>query len=365
MSKYKYKVCVYAICKNESKYVNKWAKSMQEADEIYVLDTGSTDNTVELLKKQGIFVTQDIITPWRFDVARNKSLDLVPEDTDICVCTDLDEVFIPGWREKLEQIWDKSLNRLLYTYNWKLDEKNTPLVSFYTDKIHSRKLYKWVNPVHEILNYLGDKKEIKMTTDKIILNHYPDTTKSRNSYLPLLELSVLESPDDDRSMHYLGREYMFHQEWNKCIDTLIKHLNLKTATWKDERSASMRFIGRSYAKLNRIDESRMWYHKAILETPNLREPLVELAILESDLKNYYLSVDLLELALTKNKEYKSYINEIFTLDKYIYDLLSINNYYINNLDKAIYYANKYLEIDKDNERVKNNLKLYNILSNKQ
>ena len=41
----KYKVCVYAICKNEEKFVNKWVKSMSEADEIYVLDTGSTDNT--------------------------------------------------------------------------------------------------------------------------------------------------------------------------------------------------------------------------------------------------------------------------------------------------------------------------------
>ncbi len=48
---YKYKVCVYAICKNKSKFVRRWVKSMMEVDEIYVLDTGSTDNTVELLNK--------------------------------------------------------------------------------------------------------------------------------------------------------------------------------------------------------------------------------------------------------------------------------------------------------------------------
>ena len=40
------KICVYAICKNEEKFVPKWVESMKEADEIYVLDTGSTDNTV-------------------------------------------------------------------------------------------------------------------------------------------------------------------------------------------------------------------------------------------------------------------------------------------------------------------------------
>ena len=84
----KYKVCVYAICKNEEKFVKKWVKSMMEVDEIYVLDTGSNDNTVNLLKKLGVHVKEKIIKPWRFDVARNESLKMVPDDTDICVCTE-------------------------------------------------------------------------------------------------------------------------------------------------------------------------------------------------------------------------------------------------------------------------------------
>ena len=46
----KYKVIVYAICKNEEKYVDKWYDSVKEADKIFVLDTGSTDNTIRRLK---------------------------------------------------------------------------------------------------------------------------------------------------------------------------------------------------------------------------------------------------------------------------------------------------------------------------
>ena len=84
------KIAVYAICKNEESFARRWMESMSEADEVFVLDTGSTDRTADLLQELGAKVTKDSIIPWRFDTARNRSLDLVPMDTDICVCTDLD-----------------------------------------------------------------------------------------------------------------------------------------------------------------------------------------------------------------------------------------------------------------------------------
>ena len=132
----KYKICVYAICKNEEKFVDRWVKSMMEADDIYVLDTGSTDNTVKKLEEYNVHVSKDIIKPWRFDVARNKSLELIPNKYDIYVCTDLDEVFLPGWRKHLEDHWSKDYTRVRYNYNWSLDKDDKPLVNFYLDKIH-------------------------------------------------------------------------------------------------------------------------------------------------------------------------------------------------------------------------------------
>lgn len=100
----KYKICVYAICKNEEKYVDTWYNSVKEADKIFVLDTGSSDNTYNLLKdKDKVIIKREVISPWRFDTARNRSLDMVDKDTDICVCIDLDEVLLPGWRRLLEE----------------------------------------------------------------------------------------------------------------------------------------------------------------------------------------------------------------------------------------------------------------------
>ena len=36
------KIAVYAICKNEESFARRWMESMSEADEVFVLDTGST-----------------------------------------------------------------------------------------------------------------------------------------------------------------------------------------------------------------------------------------------------------------------------------------------------------------------------------
>ena len=350
------KICVYAISKNEEKFVKRWTESMKEADEIYVLDTGSTDKTVDLLKENDVHVVKKEINPWRFDVARNESLQLLPKDTDICVCTDLDEVFQKGWREELEKVWQKNTTRIKYTYNWKLDENNNPLVSFYTEKIHKLSGYKWKNPVHEILEYNGN--ENVLIIDSIILNHYPDETKSRKSYLSLLELSVKEDPNNDRNTHYLGREYMYHGYWKKCIKTLKKHLKLKTANWKDERSASMRFIARSYQSLNNYKEAKTWLEKAIIETPYLREPYVERAILAYNEENY-LDVEKYCLkALTIKYHQKTYINEIFCWDDTIYNLLAISNYYQNKFNYAIYFINLAIEKNPINKDLYNNRKIF-------
>lgn len=352
----KYKVIVYAISKNEEKFVDRWVDSMSEADEIYVLDTGSTDDTVEKLKNRNVNVRTQIFNPWRFDKARNLSLDIVSEDADICVCTDLDEVFVPGWREKLEAIWQDDTTRLQYNYNWSLDENNNPLVNFYISKIHTRNNYTWTHPVHEVLTYTG-KDEHVITTDEITVNHYPDNTKSRGSYLPLLELSVKEEPNDDRNMHYLGREYMYYHKWNQCIDTLIKHLSLPTATWKDERCASMRFIARSYTALNRFEEARMWLDKAIKEAPHLRDPLIEKALLEYNQSNWNEVIKNCEDALKIDSKYKSYINEQFSWDHTVYDLLSIAYYNINDFNKSLININIALEMKPNDERLISNKKI--------
>ena len=142
-----------------------------------------------------------------------------------------------------------------------------------------------------------------------------------------------------------------------AADTLIKHLSLKNATWPDERCASMRFIGRCYKNIKRYDEAIMWYEKAIREAPYLRDPYVELALLYYEKENYEKVYYYLKLALKIKTHKKTYINELFSWNETIYDLLGIAAYYLNLLPESLYYIDKALEINPDNKRIKNNKEL--------
>lgn len=353
----KYKICVYAICKNEEKFAEAWVASMGEADEIVVLDTGSTDNTVNILKNSGVNVYQKIFKPWRFDDARNYSLSLVPDDVDICVCTDLDEQFEAGWRDKLEQLWDNDTRRARYRYVWNFNDDGSEGCVFWIDKIHSRKGFVWENPVHEVLRFCDDGECKTIFVSGMQLNHHADATKSRAQYLPLLELAVKEKPDNDRNYHYLGREYMFNGMWDKCIDTLLHHLSMPQSVWKDERCASMRFIARSYLAKGDTQQAKSWYYKSIAEAPHLREPYVELASMLYDEGDWYGVLFFSLKALEIKTRPDTYINEASAWGSLPYDLASLGFYYTGDYKNSLKMVNEALKLSPKDERLVENKRL--------
>ncbi|PKM76814.1 MAG: glycosyl transferase family 2 [Firmicutes bacterium HGW-Firmicutes-15] len=351
------KIAVYAICKNEEQFVDGWMDSMQEADMVIVTDTGSTDNTVAKLTARGATVNIIHVDPWRFDVARNISLNFVPGDVDVCVCTDLDEILEPGWRGKLETVWTPHTTRLKYMHTWSFNPDGSRGVTFWYEKIHRRHGFRWTHPVHEVLAYYGSEPDNYAWEATIQLNHYPDTAKSRGNYLPLLEMSVEEDPNDDRNMHYLGREYMYYGMWDKCIDTLKKHLEMPEAEWKDERSASMRYIAAAYKEEGDYEEATSWLYRAIAETPYLREPYVELAKLAYMERDWPTVYHMAEEALNITERPDSYINEAFAWDATIYDLGALSCYELGMLERSYEWAKIAVEMSPNDERLKSNLEI--------
>lgn len=355
------KICVYAIAKNEIKFVERWFDSVKEADYICVLDTGSDDGTFEKLKSLKIITKQKKYKDFRFDKARNDSMSLIPDDAEICVCIDLDEIFVPGWSNILKKYWNTSTTQARYRYTWNFNEDGSEGIVFFANKIHKHKLFKWKNPVHEILVPNSTFNQNEITIPQIQLNHHADNSKSRSSYLPLLELSIKENPNDDRNMHYLGREYMFYRQYNKAIETLKKHLDLPSATWKEERCASMRYIARCYEHLNEKDKQEEFLLRAILESPNTREPYFDLAVMYYKSEKYLKSIFIFEQMLKITKRELSYISSPACWSSLVFDYLSICYYHLKDYKKAISNVETAILMSND-ERLKENRKLFIDLS---
>lgn len=358
-----FKVCVYAIAKNEAGFVDRWMDSMGEADLVVVTDTGSTDDTVSRLLSRGAVVYQEKVEPWRFDVARNLSLDHVPDDADICVCTDLDEYFSPGWRNRLETAWKDGISRAgadaalmgRYLYNWSLKEDGSPGVQFYYTKAHGRKGFRWKWPVHEYVEYVGTQPLEIVTVEGMVLNHAPDPGKSRGSYLPLLEMAVAEEPSDARMRYYLGREYLYKGEWQKCVDTLTAYLAMPRATWREERCAAMRWIAASCRSLGRVEDAYAWFLRAVAEAPHMRDPYVEFALFCLDMRDWPMASFLAEEALRIHERSQTYINMGYAWDATPYDVAAIASWHLRRYDDAVRHAENALRLAPGDKRIKENL----------
>ena len=352
------KIVVYAICKNEEQFVDRWMDSMSEADEVVVLDTGSTDDTVQRLRDRGARVEVEVISPWRFDAARNRSMELVPEDADICVCTDLDEVFHPGWRALLEAAWRPGDSQAVYRYTWSFNPDGSEGVVFWYEKAHSRRGWRWTHPVHEVLTWTGEGRPgRKVTVEGMQLDHRSDPTKSRAQYLPLLELSVEEDPNDDRNLHYLGREYMYRGRWDDCIRTLERHLAMPSATWADERAASMRFIAHSWAMKGERQLARDWYLRAIAQAPHLREPYTDLALLLYEDGQWEGVLYFTGCALAITQRPRTYICEAAAWGSLPHDLRAIALFQTGRLEEALAEAREALALEPGNQRLADNVSL--------
>ena len=354
-----YKICVYAIAKNEAAFVDRFCDSAAEADYIAVLDTGSEDDTVAKLEARGAIVQQKIIEPWRFDEARNRSMELIPDDTDICVCVDLDEILLPGWREALEKAWTDTAETGRFTNIRSRNGDGTPGTAFFHTKLHRPGVVRWKYPVHEVLVRVdGRPGGADVSVPGMAVEHLPDVTKSRGQYLPLLELAAEENPEDARGAHYLGREYMYYGRWDDAIRELTRHLELPTATWREERAASKRYLCRCYAGKGDKTEAMRWAVRAVCEQPALREDWYEAEKAAYELRDWSGVRYYGEHAAAITTRSTVCINEQEAWGAGVHDLLALAYWNQGEMAKALESGEKAAALAPEDERIRRNLEFY-------
>ena len=344
------KIAVYAISKNEEMFVERFCNSAKDADLILIADTGSTDSTTSLAEQCGAQVHEIHITPWRFDDARNAALALVPPDIDVCVSLDLDEELQPGWREEIERVWTEGTTRLRYGFDWGAG------IVFKYEKIHARRGYRWTHPCHEYpIPYLIDEKYAE--TDMLMVIHKPDNTKSRGQYLPLLEMSVKEDPNDPRNAFYYARELSFHRQWWDSIRECERYLALPGANWPNERCYAYRVMSRCYSELGDWNNAIRCARLGVIEAPYTREPWCEIAKLAYQRHQWAECYGAAMSALAiKDREF------VYTVDPEVWgalphDYASIAAWNLGLKEVAINQAENALLKDPENDRLLSNLEM--------
>lgn len=343
------KVAVYAINLNYAHALQKWADCARDADYLVMMDTGSTDGSMEAGAAAGIDMHLNPITPWRYDHARNAALALVPEDADYCIALDTDEFLQPGWREALEKAHADGITRPRYRFIWSWKSQGVPDIEFSAEKIHPRHGYYWKHAAHETLFH--DVPEVQGWVDGLEIHHHQEPREYRSHALPLLEIAVNESPDDDRMAFYYARELYFADKPDQAEGEFYRYLSLPTAIWPAERAAAMRY-------LYKITTNTRWLVDAHKTAPNRREALVELAYHYYNEKDWDRCLKAATRALAITEKPMDYLCESFAWGSMPHDLAAVSAYRLGYFHEAKYHGMEAVRLSPYEDRLVDNYRWY-------
>lgn len=229
------KTACYTILKNEKKYIEKWLYYSKPFDYRVLLDTGSTDGSWELLQEEAakdpnLIIEQKIFTPWRFDIARNYNLDMVPQDVEWCLSPDLDEYYSINTHDEMEVIISAipditciASDRLdIYSPTVRVGPPNLQA----TNKIHKRHDYFWKERIYEHIAWKHDGYEKELYSEDIFLIHDQDFKKKERSplYIKLMEEEWEENPKNSWNNWFLLYHYFKSQQLEKYIPVACNYI---------------------------------------------------------------------------------------------------------------------------------------------
>ncbi len=223
------------IVKNEENNIEACLNSVLGiADEIIIVDTGSSDETVNLCRKY----TQKIYYyEWQndFAAARNKAFSYATGDYILWL--DADDIIAEKDREnflKLKQDIDFDIDVVMMRYNTTFDEDGKVVFSFYRERLLKRaRNFLWVEPVHEYIQISG-----KIINSEIAVTHTKKQKEKSRRNIEIYEKNLKNRKNlSPRGMYYYARELREHGNYKKAENWLKRFLKSKKGWIEDNISA--------------------------------------------------------------------------------------------------------------------------------
>jgi hypothetical protein len=263
------KIAVYGIAKDDADTVDRWINSVGTADCLIVGDLGSSDHTAMALRDRGATVYDIAMDRPRYDSARNTLLNLIPSDVDVCVCCDLRDFIMPGWRSVLNRAWLSGTTRLMHSFMQGIQLNGKPQLISAENRIHARHGLVWTRPIKETLASSGYDKWATALDLTICRNG--DPYASDTEILALLKIAAAEDPQNADTAYWLGSALATNGDRAAALETLQKFLSMYSRGLSEQRSEARRWLSRLQVH-EKVSNLRL----AALEDQTRREPWLDL-----------------------------------------------------------------------------------------
>lgn len=224
-------LCLVMIVKNESRVIKRALESVVDyIDRWVICDTGSSDNTKDIVKK--FFKERDIPGEllehkWvNFGVNRSEAVQAAKDKADYLLLMDADFVFIPKDKDFKKKMTGKGY---LIKYEGNLDYRQLLLVS-------GRYRWKYIGVTHEYIHCPDvHRYETNVNFDGFTFNHLADGGERSSKFdrdIRLLEEGLVKEPKNTRYMFYLAQSYKDNGNNEKAVEWYQKRID--TGGWDQE-----------------------------------------------------------------------------------------------------------------------------------
>ncbi len=246
------------IVKNEQELLSRCLDSIQGVDELIIVDTGSTDNTIEIAKK---YTDKIYHFKWCDSFCKARNFANSKATGDFILSIDADE-YLNTPIEKVREAINTSEELLRV----KVRSEKGDIHMFPKLFRNSKDIY-WQGDIHNYLNKTGT-----VDTDiEIIYGYSPAHQLDPDRSLRILSKVVKENPASVRERYYLAREYYYRSKWGECITELKEYL--KVATWLPEKNEANLLMAKCLAKLGKYNEACDSAWEAIKYNANFKEAI--------------------------------------------------------------------------------------------
>jgi len=234
------------IVKNEERHIARCLDSVAGlVEEIIIVDTGSTDRTVEIASN---YTSKIFSYQWKDDFSDARNNSFSKASMDYCMWMDADDILETVERDKflqLKQSLSAEVDIVMMKYHTLFDEEGRPSFTYFRERwIRNSAQYRWVGAVHEVIPPNG-----KVIYSDIAISHKKIGSGNPNRNLRIYQKMIADGKTlEPRHQYYYGRELYYHKQYEEAVSVLEQFLCTKEG-WIENKIEACSVCAACYLQL--------------------------------------------------------------------------------------------------------------------